>query len=62
MVLKIEVKVVISRFKNLNFAELIFAVKPYFVYFAELNFAERAKKRENLFRENLYPRKLVPLR
>ena len=37
-------------------------VKPYFVYFAELIFAERAKKRENKFRENLYPRKLVPLR
>ena len=51
-----------NRSKSRDFAELIFAVKPYFVYFAELNFADRAKKRENKFRENFYPRKLVPLR
>jgi len=29
---------------------------------AIINFAERAKKHENKFHENFYPRKFVPLR
>jgi len=37
-----------------NFSELIFAVQKC-LNCAELNFAERAKKRENKFHENLYP-------
>jgi len=38
-----------------NFGELIFAVQKC-LNFAELNFAERSKKLENKFSENLYPK------